>query len=70
MIKLHLKGYLSYDEIVDWAASKYNNSEFVAEAGDEQSDFLFDVLSLMTEGRNTERRLDVCDFHDFLARLG
>ncbi|MBE0467339.1 MAG: hypothetical protein IBX71_08990 [Candidatus Desulforudis sp.] len=69
MIKLYLNGYLSYDEIVDWASRKYNNSEFVVDASDDRSESLFDVLSLMTEGRSTEHRLDVYDFHDFLARL-
>ncbi|MBE0467642.1 MAG: hypothetical protein IBX71_10530, partial [Candidatus Desulforudis sp.] len=54
---------------VDWASRKYNNSEFVADTGDDQSESLFDVLSLMTEGRSAEHRLDVYDFHDFLARL-
>jgi hypothetical protein len=69
MIKLYLNGYLSYDEIVGWAMSKYNNSEFVADVGDEHSGSMFDVLSLIMESQAGGQCLDVNDFESFLDRL-
>lgn len=69
MIKLYLNGYVSYDEISGWAANKYRNTEFIADAGDADSGVLFDVLSQMMEGKDGGRTLETEDFEDFLERL-
>lgn len=69
MIKLYLNGYLSYDEIVGWANNKYNNSEFIMDAGEDHNDALFDILSLMMEGRDGGQILENEHFHIFLDRL-
>jgi len=69
MIKLYLNGYLSYDEISGWAANKCRNTEFIADAGDADSEALFDILSQMMEGRDDGRPLETEDFEGFLERL-
>lgn len=68
MIKLYLNGYLSYDEITDWARNKCRNSELVMGGSDKESDTLFDILSRLMHGQHGQP-LGRDDFYTFLRRL-
>ncbi|MEW6727292.1 hypothetical protein ACP3TJ_12395 [Desulforudis sp. 1088] len=70
MIKLHLMGYLSYDEIVHWADKKFHDLEFIDNTtSDETCDAMFDVLSTIMLGQDEGMRLESRDFEMFLDRL-
>jgi len=69
MIKLHLNGYVSYNELVDWASAKFNHSEFVQAASDDHCDAMFDVLSTIMLGRSGDARLNANELASFVSRL-
>lgn len=69
MIKLHLNGYVSYDELVDWASAKFNRDEFIQAAGEDRCEAMFDVLSTIMLGQDGKTHLNANELASFVSRL-
>lgn len=69
MIKLHLYGYVSYDELVGWALDKFTEEDYIEDLDDEQADVMFDVLSRIVTEDEEGDRLTANDFAYFINRL-
>lgn len=69
MIKLHLSGYVSYDELVGWALDKFTEEDYIEDLDDEQADALFDLLSRIITEDQQKDPLSANDFAYFVNRL-
>lgn len=68
MIKLHLNGYLTYDELVDWAGTKFNHADLIEAASDTNAAEMFDVLSTIMLGSESPA-LNANELASFVNRL-
>lgn len=69
MIKLHLSGYVSYDELVGWALDKFTEEDYIEDLDEEQADAMFDLLSRIVTENEENDPLSANDFAYFIHRL-
>ncbi|MBO8128185.1 MAG: hypothetical protein H0Z39_03165 [Peptococcaceae bacterium] len=69
MVKLHLNGYVTYDELAMWAANKCHQTDYVEDISDDKSEAMFDLLCRLSNHNQDTKVLKPNELAAFINRL-